>query len=58
MSTPTALTESFPIDCANENCGSVHTATFSHDGDYGQGRIYAATCPVDGLTDYYTDDAR
>jgi hypothetical protein len=37
-----------------EGCGEYHPAEYHHDGQWGEGPIYAATCPVDGLTDFLT----
>lgn len=34
-------------------CGKEHEATYSHEGQWNQGPIYAVVCD-DGLTDYYT----
>jgi hypothetical protein len=42
------------VDC---RCGGVHAAWHSHEGAYGEGPIYAATCPLDGLADYFTLEA-
>lgn len=39
------------VDC--DECGEEHTATYSHEGSYGEGAIYAVVC-ADWLTDYYT----
>lgn len=43
-----------------DHCPDVHEASYSHDGTYGEGPIYAAACTADGLTDYHTleSDAR
>jgi hypothetical protein len=35
-------------------CDQLHPATYSHEGRFGEGPIYAVVCPVDNLTDYYT----
>lgn len=35
-------------------CGHEHQAVYTHDGQFGEGPIYAVVCPVDDLTDYYT----
>lgn len=45
--------ESGIIQC--NNCGKYHSATYDHDGRFGEGRIHAVVCPEDHLTDYYTD---
>lgn len=42
-------------------CGEEHEAVFSHLSQWGEGgrpgeRVYAVVCPVDDLTDYYTDE--
>lgn len=37
-----------------DECGRRHVAEYSHDGDYGQGPIFAVICE-DGLTDYYQE---
>jgi hypothetical protein len=47
--------ETITVDC--ETCGETHVAEFSHLSQYGGHRVYAATCPQDFLTDYYTDEA-
>lgn len=36
------------------NDGTVHEATYSHEGQHGDGPVYAVVCR-DGLTDYYTE---
>lgn len=36
-----------------DSCGATHEATYSHEGSYGEGAIYAVVCPADYLTDYY-----
>lgn len=38
-------------------CGQVHPATYSHEGRFGEGPIFAVVCDDDGLTAYYTLDA-
>lgn len=38
-------------------CGGKHEATYSHEGRFGEGPIYAVVCTVDWLTDYYTVEA-
>ena len=37
-----------------DDCGQKHEATYSHEGEWGQGPIYAVVCTVDHLTSYYT----
>jgi 8-oxo-dGTP pyrophosphatase MutT (NUDIX family) len=39
-----------------DNCGKYHSATYDHEGRFGEGRIHAVVCPEDHLTDYYTDE--
>lgn len=39
-----------------DQCGQEHDATFSHEGTFGEGPIYAVVCTVDHLTDYYTTE--
>jgi hypothetical protein len=41
------------VDC--DNCGAFHPADYSHEGDFGQGPIFAVVCTVDDLTDYYQE---
>ena len=38
-------------------CNGAHAATYSHEGRFGEGAIYAVVCPEDGLTGYYTSEA-
>jgi len=40
-----------------DGCGGRHTASYSHQGRWGQGAIYAVVCPTDGLTTYVTTEA-
>ena len=52
----TALT----VTC--EFCGATHPAEYSHEGQYGEGPIYAVVCPAGPadrgwVTDYYTAEA-
>lgn len=37
-------------------CGDEHPARYSHEGEHGEGAVYAVTC-TDGLTDYYLASA-
>lgn len=37
-----------------DECGQRHIAEESHEGQHGEGTIYAVVCTVDWLTDYYT----
>jgi hypothetical protein len=39
-----------------DNCGEPHMATYSHEGNFGEGPIYAVVCTADQLTDYYTGE--
>lgn len=41
-------------DC--QTCGSLHVAEYSHEGQWGQGPIYAVVCPEGNLVDYYTTE--
>jgi hypothetical protein len=43
---------SYSITC--QECGQQHEATYSHEGRFNEGPIFAVVCPVDWLTDYYT----
>jgi hypothetical protein len=58
MSTPPAKsadeTERGSVTC--DECGETHEATYSHEGRYNEGAIYAVVCERDGLTDYYTEE--
>jgi len=38
-----------------DNCGEVHPAEYSHDGDHGQGPIFVVYCTKDDLADYYQE---
>lgn len=40
-----------------DECGERHEATYSHEGRFNEGPVYAVVCPVDSLTDYYTTEA-
>lgn len=42
---------------ACQECGDDHIAEYSHEGQFGEGPVFAVVCPVDQLTDYYTLDA-
>lgn len=44
-----------PVTC--HECGEAHEATYSHDGRFGEGPIFAVVCTVDWLTSYYTTEA-
>ena len=37
-------------------CGNRHAAEYSHEGKFGEGRIYAVVCPEESrsVVDYYT----
>jgi hypothetical protein len=37
-----------------DECGATHIAEYSHEGQFGQGPIYAVVCG--DLTDYYTGE--
>lgn len=37
------------VEC--DECGSEHRAEYSHEGDFGQGAIFAVVCGE--FTDYY-----
>jgi hypothetical protein len=37
-----------------DHCGERHQATYSHEGRFGEGALYAVVCTADGMTDYYT----
>jgi len=37
-----------------DECGQLHEATYSHEGQWGEGPIYAVVCTQDWLTSYYT----
>ena len=39
-------------DC--DRCNAAHEAEPSHEGQWGEGPIWAVTCPVDGLTQWHT----
>lgn len=38
-----------------DECGEPHPAHYSHEGQFGEGAIYAVVCTADLLTDYYTE---
>lgn len=40
-----------------DRCHKTHEATYSHEGRFGEGPIYAVVCDDDDLTDYYTTEA-
>lgn len=42
------------LDVCDECGQSGHPATYSHEGAYDEGAIFAVVCPADDLTDYYT----
>lgn len=48
----TATTPEFLGDC--DGCGGRHPAEPSHDGQHGDGQIYAVVCPEDLMTQYHT----
>lgn len=40
-------------DC--DRCeGATHEAEYHHEGTFGEGAIFAVTCPEDGLTQFHT----
>jgi len=39
-----------------DGCGQYHAASYSHEGHYGEGPVYAVVCPVDHLTTYVTTE--
>jgi hypothetical protein len=39
-----------------DECGKRHEATYSHEGRFNEGAIFAVVCDVDGLTDFYTSE--
>lgn len=39
-----------------DGCGNVHPAEYSHEGQFGEGPIFAVTCTVDYLTSYHTTE--
>lgn len=46
------------VECEQrEGCNERHIAEYHHDGQYGEGRIYIATCPTDGLSLFHTQEA-
>lgn len=47
---PTVLT----FLCQEDGCWGTHEGTYSHEGHFGEGPIYAVVCPRDDVTDYYT----
>ena len=38
-----------------QECGQEHEATYSHMGRWDRRPVFAVVCPVDDLTDFYTD---
>lgn len=40
------------VNC--DECGERHIAEYSHEGDFGQGSIFAVVC--NDYTDYYTEE--
>ena len=55
MAENTNSPESILVDC--ETCGNQHVAWYSHDSQWGDHRVYEATCDQDLLADYYTEEA-
>jgi hypothetical protein len=51
----TEAPETITVDC--ETCGEQHVAEASHRSQFGGHQVYAAVCPSDYLTDYYTEEA-
>ena len=51
----TTTTSKMRVDYC-DTCGAPHEATYSHEGQYGEGAIYAVVCTQDWLTDYYTSE--
>lgn len=41
------------FECQVDGCGQIHEGSFSHEGLYGEGPIFAVAC-TDLLTSYYT----
>lgn len=39
-----------------DGCGATHPAEYSHEGQFGEGAIYAVVCTVDWLTSYHTSE--
>lgn len=39
-----------------DGCGGTHEATYSHEGRFGEGPVYAVVCPADHLTTYVTTE--
>ena len=39
-----------------QQCDDEHEATYSHEGQFNEGPIYAVVCDKDNLTDYYTTE--
>lgn len=37
-----------------ETCGEMHEGEYHHEGTFGEGPIFAVTCGLDGLTDWFT----
>lgn len=37
-----------------DECGATHIAEYSHEGQFGEGAIFAVVCGE--FTDYYTDE--
>lgn len=37
-----------------DGCGGAHPATYSHEGQFGEGPIYEVPCPEDGLSTMVT----
>lgn len=46
------MPECLSVQC--QECPERHPATYSHEGQFGQGPIYAVVCGE--LTDYYTSE--
>jgi hypothetical protein len=37
-----------------DDCSQKHEAVYSHEGEFGQGPVYAVVC--NGFTDYYLEE--
>jgi hypothetical protein len=48
----THTTTTLTVIC--DECGERHEAEYSHEGNFGQGAIYAVVCGE--FTDYYTSE--
>lgn len=51
---PAIPTGTYHAEC--DRCGKVHEATYHHEGRFGEGHIFAVTCPEDGLTAWHTTE--